>query len=69
MLKYLYVKSFCRDSLFLTPTFDFFFKVPITKKRKEREITRRDSLGRILASKVPDGLHDFEMSQILGYDI
>ncbi len=60
MLKYLYVKSFCRDSLFLTPTFDFHFKVAIPKKRKEREILQRDALGRILVAKVPEHPYYYE---------
>jgi len=42
------------DSLFTNPTFDFYFKVVLPKKQKEREIIERDYLGRIVASKVPD---------------
>jgi len=41
-----------RDALFTSPTFDFFFKVALPKKQKEREIIERDYLGRIVASKI-----------------
>ena len=57
------VKSICRDALFTNPTynpersrrgFDFYFKVVLPRKQKEREIIQRDYLGRIVASKVPE---------------
>jgi len=43
-----------RDSLFTVPQFDFYFKLALPQKRKEREIIIRDYLGRIVASKVPE---------------
>jgi len=54
MLKLLYYEPFVRDSLFISPTFEFFFKVALPKKQKAREIIERDYLGRIVATKVPD---------------
>jgi len=53
-----------RDSLFTTSTynpersrreFDFYFKVALPRARKERIITARDQLGRIMHSVVPFG--------------
>lgn len=46
--------SFCWDLHFTVPTFDFYFKVMIPQARKERVITERDGMGRIVVSKVPD---------------
>ena len=37
-----------RDLLFTNPTFDFYFKVVLPKPRKEKEIIKRDQLGRIV---------------------
>ena len=51
MLKYFH-ESFGRDSLFTNPTFDFYFKVALPKKQKEREIEERGYLGRIVVAKV-----------------
>lgn len=42
-----------RDSPFNVSQFDFFFKLELPKKRKEREIIERDCLGRIIHSIVP----------------
>jgi len=46
-----------RDTYFAVPTFDFYFRINIPKKRKDREIVERNYLGRILKTKVPE-LHD-----------
>ena len=40
------------DSLFTNPTFDFYFKVTLPKLNKDRIITERDKLGRIVTSEV-----------------
>ena len=53
MLKLLHYECFGGDSLFTGPTFDFYFKVKLPKPRKEREIVKRDSLGRIVSLKSP----------------
>jgi hypothetical protein len=42
------------DAHLSVPTFDFYFKVVIPKKQKEREIVERDSLGRIVHSRTPE---------------
>ena len=47
-------ESFNWDSLFTNPTFDFYFKVVLPKKQKEREIIERDYLGRIIKARVPE---------------
>ncbi len=60
MIEYTNVVKSC-DAHFTVPTynfqnhlmnFDFDFKVNIPKPNKERSITERDSLGRILRSRV-----------------
>jgi len=53
VLKLCNYESFCWDSLFTIPQFDFFFKIALPNKQKEREIIERDYLGRIVHSKVP----------------
>ena len=45
-------RSISRDTLFTVPTFDFYFKFPMPKPNKERIITERDILGRIVRSQV-----------------
>ncbi len=54
MLKYYHESTFVWDIHFSVPQFEFFFKVAIPKANKERLIMERDSLGRIVFSKVPD---------------
>jgi len=44
-------ESRSRESHFIVPTFDFYFKVMLPKPNKEREILERDVLGRIIHSK------------------
>ena len=46
-----YVFTF-RDTNFTIPTFYFYFKVNIPKPNKERIITQRDRLGRIVAGSL-----------------
>ena len=62
MLEYFHEFLRSRDSLFTVPTFDpisrglqginFYFRVTLSRARKEREIVKRDYLGRIVISKV-----------------
>lgn len=54
MVKCVHNVSECGDTLFTNPTFDFFFKVVLPKARKEREIIKRDYLGRIVTANVPE---------------
>jgi len=54
MLEYTHVAALVRDVCFTVPTFDFYFRVVLPRTRKEREITKRDCLGRIITSKIPD---------------
>lgn len=49
-----HVTDFLWDSLFTAPLSDFYFKVELAKPQKEREITQRDYLGRIVSSKVSE---------------
>lgn len=60
MIKLIHDFFFMRDTHFTLPTynsersrmnFEFFFKFPIPKANKERIITERDGLGRIVSSK------------------
>lgn len=45
------------DTHFTVPTFDFCFKTAIPKANKERLITERDIMGRIVRSRVPDMIY------------
>ena len=51
MLKYSH-ECLNGDAHFTVPTFDFYFKFPIPKPNKERIISKRDGLGRIVSSEV-----------------
>jgi hypothetical protein len=51
MLKYTH-ESFCGDTHFTVPTFDFFFKFNTPKPNKERFIVERGDLGRIVKSTI-----------------
>jgi len=44
---------FCRDTYFIVPTFDFCFKVILSKANKGKLIVERDTHGRIIKSEVP----------------
>ena len=46
--------TFCWDSDFSVPTFDFRFLASIPKANKERLILERNQLGQIVRSKVPE---------------
>lgn len=52
MLKYSHVKCLMWDVQFGIPTFDFYFKLNISKPQRERVITGRDELGRIVKTCV-----------------
>lgn len=52
MLKYLHVILKNWDVHFTVLTFDFYFKVVLSKLNKEREIIERDKLGRIILCKI-----------------
>jgi len=53
-IKFLLYKIISRDAHFTVPTYDFFFKVNLPKANKERLIIKRDYLGRIVSSRVPE---------------
>ncbi len=44
----------CRNARFTVPFLEFQFQFVLPKLRKERFIALRDSLGRIVVSRVPD---------------
>lgn len=55
MLNYIHELNFrSRDSHSTVPTFDFYFKLKIPNPNKERIITERDRLGKILNSKISE---------------
>jgi len=51
MIKYAH-ESFSGDAHFGIPTFDFYFKFSIPKPNRERIITKRNSMGQIVHSRV-----------------
>jgi len=52
------------DAHFTVPTLDFIFKVAIPKANKDRLITKRDSHGRIVSSRVEDNYFGYKITEI-----